>query len=360
MVITDSGDPADRVADFIPRTFLGRTDRGPVTCVDAYLQPWSGKFTEFLTSPLRQVWDTQMLIIGAHLPEGRHTELGAVRFGLGPSSWWGHLPDEESVSGEFGTLRCLRDSDGQVVFDIEPAKPLTLGNADRAIQSIITLVNLAVDERLIPTLVQIREIKGDGWVEVHTEDAGATNPAMRNSDFFLPPNSLSLERMARWLTSELTMDGLSTAVAEPISGAAMQVKTLTACSLVEGLHRRIYGGRLNYRKRAAALLEGAARVDGEIVAPIDDWPALVVTARNDLAHHNPITSLDLQIYNWMLVEPSVMWVLRVCLLSHAGFADEELCSALNGCQKYKFYRENLKMHLKERTEIEVWETARHA
>ncbi|GEM_PF-6455555 len=55
-----------------------------------------------------------------------------------------------------------------------------------------------------------------------------------------------------------------------------------------------------------------------------------------------------------------MWVLRVCLLSHAGFADEELCSALNGCQKYKFYRENLKMHLKERTEIEVWETARHA
>lgn len=84
MVITDSGDPADRVADFIPRTFLGRTDRGPVTCVDAYLQPWSGKFTDFLTSPLRQVWDAQMLIIGAHLPEGRHTELGAVRFGLGP------------------------------------------------------------------------------------------------------------------------------------------------------------------------------------------------------------------------------------------------------------------------------------
>jgi len=59
-------------------------------------------------------------------------------------------------------------------------------------------------------------------------------------------------------------------------------------------------------------------------------------------------TLDVQLYNRMIVEPSVIWVLRLCLLFHTGFIDEEIRTALADHDRYELYRENLKKHVKER------------
>ena len=52
----------------------------------------------------------------------------------------------------------------------------------------------------------------------------------------------------------------------------------------------------------------------------------------------------------MIAESSAIWVLRLCLLSHAGFTDQEIADALTDHQRYEFYRENLKMHVNERAD----------
>ena len=349
--ITESGDPADRVADFVPRIFLGNTSTGPVTCIDSYLQPQTRTLVEFSASPLQQTWDIQTLIVGSHLPKGHRTEFDAVRFVLDAPTWWSHLLKGDSVAEDVGQIRCTRSEEGQVWLEFYPSRPLFLRSAQRVVLSVTTLAKLALDKELTPVRVQIREVGNGQWLDVHTRNETPLGSLRPSPDDFLPADSLTLERIAKWWTIEQTMDGLAAAVAEPLSDVAIQAKALIACSLVEGIHKRIKGGKSKYVDRVTELHEISSRIESSITDPIEDWPALVRKARNDLAHHNPIVSLDEQVYNWILTTPSVIWVLRLCLLSHAGFTDEELRYALAIHQRYQFYRENLKIHVKERDAV---------
>ncbi|MEV6221828.1 HEPN domain-containing protein [Nocardia fluminea] len=350
--IAHSGDPARIVADHVPRVILGDTDLGPVTCIDAYLQHPSVNFFDLAKSPLRQVWDPYTLIIGAHLPEGHATEFDGVSVVLDAPGWWSHLPDNGSASDDAGEIVCTRSSDGELRLEFQPSAVLSPRSARNAIQSMVTLAKLALDVNLTPARIQFRKAGTADWLEVKTKIADPTKKASPDPDnSLLPPESITLERLVRWMAIEQVMDGLTAAVADPVKDAAIQIQTLTACSLVEGIHKRITGVDRHYAVRAAELHAIAQRIDSEITTPVDAWDQLVKTARNDLAHHNTVVSPDLQLWNWMIVELSVTWVLRLCLLHHAGFTDEEVRAALVDHDRYRFYRENLKMYVAERTKL---------
>jgi hypothetical protein len=127
--------------------------------------------------------------------------------------------------------------------------------------------------------------------------------------------------------------------------------TRDGSSLIEGIHKRIVDpGKQDYIDRVRDLYAIAQRIAPEIANPVDKWDEVVRNARNDLAHHNTGSSFEEQFYNWLIAESSVIWVLRLCLLSQAGFIEQEIADALKDHQRYKFYRENLKMHVKERAE----------
>lgn len=349
--ISRSGDPARLVADNTPRIILGDTNIGPVTCIDSYLQHPAGNMLDFARSPLRQVWEPYKMITGGHLAEGNSTEVDAISFVLDNPGWWSHLPDNGSASSAAGEIVCARDVDDKVWLTIRLASALSLRSAVSAMWSVITLAKLALDADLRPLHVQICEAGQTNWLTVKSDSQDPRKASWPSPHNLLPSESLTLERLARWLEIEQKMDGLAAAVADPVKDSAIQVHALTACSLVEGIHKRIIGGDPRYVRRATDLHTTAQRIDGDVTTPVTDWAELVKTARNDLAHHNTVVSPDVQFYNWMIVESSVIWVLRLCLLSHAGFSDEELRAALSDHQRYRFYRENLKMLVKERAEL---------
>lgn len=343
--ITHTADPAANVADSVARLILGDTDQGAVTCVDSYLQHPQRDFMDF-TSPLQQVWDPYTLVVGAHLSDGHGTELDAVRFVLDSPEWWSHLTDGDSASASAGEIVCDRTG-GQTWLEFRPSSALSLRSADRAVSSVITLAKLALDADLKPVRVQIRQAGQPEWLEVKTRSEDPSETSWPDPHNLLSPELLTLERIARWLEIELTMDGLAAAVAAPVKEQAIQVHALVACSLIEGIHKRIVGGERTYKERAGDLLATAQRTISDITDPVADWAKLVLTARNDLAHHNTGRTFEAQYLNWIIAETSAIWVLRLCLLDHAGLPAEDVRKALAGHQRYNFYRENLKMHVKE-------------
>jgi hypothetical protein len=338
--IDHSADPARIVADHQPRVLLGDTAAGLVTGVDSYMRRSMG---------LGQVWDLQTLVVGAHLPAGNSTRVEAVRFVLDSDGWWEHLPDNGAAMSDAGEVVCER-IDGELMWlEFRPSSELTLRSADRAVRSVITLMKLAVDVDLTPQYVQVREPGQTLWLKVKTQQHDHRKVSWPAPGNLLPPSSVALERIAGWLTIEQTMDGLAAAVANPVEKQAMQVQALVACSLIEGIHKRIEdAGERPYVERASDLHSIALRIVPDLTDPQADWAKLVKNARHDLAHHNTGRSFEEQWLNWMIVESSAIWVLRLCLLSHAGFTDREIADALADHQRYDFYRENLKTHVKER------------
>ncbi|MFH0411391.1 hypothetical protein ACG98H_04670 [Corynebacterium sp. L4756] len=345
--MTTSGDPALIVQDSVPRMLFGETEVGSVTCIDSYLQHPPGNFMN-MAAIFSQVWDPFTLVVGAHLPEGNAEKLNAVRLILDSPAWWRHLPDFGSVKSEIGEVRCKRNEDGSVWLEFNSSTDLDIRSAARVVQSMLTLMKLAVDVEVAPHRVQVRERNKETWLEVKTRKLNATKSSSPDPHNLLPPSAVTLERIVRWLEIEKYMDGLAAAVAWPVKDAAIQVKCLVTCSLIEGMHKRIVDPEeIHYADRADHLHSIATRISPDITDPVVEWKKMVKNVRNDLSHHNTVRSFNEQFYNWLIVESSANWVLRLCLLSHAGFRDEEISDALKHHQRYQFYRENLKMHVQE-------------
>lgn len=346
--ISHRGDPASIVQDGVPRVLLGDTEVGDVTCVDSYLQHLPKNLFDFETPPLQQVWDPYTLIVGAHLPAGNASKFDAVRFILDSPGWWAQLPNAGSAMSDAGEVVCERTDDKLMWLEFRPSSALSLRVTERAVQSVMTLMKLAVDVDLVPLCVQVRETGQSAWLDVKTRDQDPSKSSWPDPHNLLPPSSVTLERIAGWLASEESMDGLAAAVANPVEKQAMQVQGLVACSLIEGVHKRIVGGKKDYIDRVRDLHAIAQRIAPVITDPVPKWDEVVRNVRNDLAHHNTGRPFEEHFYNWMIAESSAIWVLRLCLLSHAGFTDQEIADALSDHQRYEFYRENLKMHVKER------------
>lgn len=348
VTVSYGGDPASIVEDGAPRIILGETQSGPVTCVDAYLQRVPPLSLKSYESILQQVWEPYTLIFGAHLPTGNAAEIAAVRCVLDSPAWWEHFPDVDSAKCGAGEVRCERTDTDTTWIAFHPSSLLSLRSADRVVHSIITLMKLAVDVDLTLLRMQVREPGKTNWLEVKSANQGASEISWPGPGNLIEPAAVSLQHIARWLEMEQQMDGLAAAVANPVKKVAIQVQTLVACSLVEGIHKRIVGGKKDYIDRVRELHQIARRVDPEVTDSVQDWDVLIKNARNDLAHHNEVRSPDEQFYNWMIAESSTIWVLRLCLLAHANFTDEQIVEALREHQRYAFYRENLKMLFLER------------
>lgn len=345
-----SADPARIVADRMPRVLLGDTDEGPVTLVDAYLQLPATDLFDF-GAALRQVWNPLMLVVGAHASEGNGALFDAVRFVLDGPERWRHLPERGAVSSEVGTVACERDGD-ELWLEFRPARRISLRSADRALRSMTTLAALALDVELVPVRLQVRDDSVGRWLDVKASHLASRANSWPETEGLLLSETLTLDRILRWLAIETVMDGLAAAVARPVENEAVQVGTLLACSLVEGIHRRIVDpAKSSYADRAKGLLEIASRVVPEIVEPVDDWPTLIKNVRNGLAHHDVGARFEARFHDWLIAESSIYWVLRVCLLSHAGFTDEQIAAALRENRRYGFYRENLKVLVRERAGV---------
>ncbi|MBS4102790.1 ApeA N-terminal domain 1-containing protein [Tsukamurella paurometabola] len=343
--MVSSGKPSLVVADGLARLFLGDTDEGPVTCLDSYLRHPARNLFD-VGAMFEQVWDPYTLIVGAHLTDGHRSQLDSVRFTLDHPAWWSHLTDGDSATSDAGTVVCELTPEGTVWLEYRPTSTMTLREASEALHSVETLLKLAVGVDLTPSRLQIRSTGSRDWLEVKTATIATGTVAYPSPRDLLPPTSITLERLARWMTIQQTMDGLAAAVADPVQGP-IQVQALVACSLVEGVHKRLIGGDIEFPPRAQALYDMARTVDSKITSPVQNWPNLIKEVRNDLAHHNPVDAFDLQFLEWVIAEATARWVLRVCLLLHARFGNDELSQALSEHQRYQFYRENLKVHVKE-------------
>ena len=145
--------------------------------------------------------------------------------------------------------------------------------------------------------MQVRETAQSDWLDVKTRDQEPAKTSWPSPHNLLPPSAVTLERVVGWLAIEQTMDGLAAAVANPVRNQAMQVQGLVACSLIEGIHKRIVGGRKDYIDRVRDLHATAQRIASEITAPVAKWDEVIRNARNDLAHHNTGRPFEEQVYN---------------------------------------------------------------
>lgn len=344
--ISYSSDVAQIIADGVPRLLFGDTDSGLVTCIDSYLTHLPSKLD--IASMNRQIWDANTLLIGAHLPEGNLTEVDGVRFILDSPGWWEHLPDTGSAVSEAGEIHCERVEDESVWIEYRPFSALTLREAGNAVMSVMALMKLAVDVDLTLLRKQVRVNGESTWLEVKNNNCYVSNISYPNSGNLLSPHLVTLEKIASWMTIEGKMDGLTSAAANPIKGQPIQAQAMISCSLIEGIHKRIINSKeINYIDRAKSLHEMAQRVDAKITSPVRNWSKVVKKARNDLAHHNTDCTFEVQYRNWIIAEISTTWVLRLCLLVHAGFAIQEIAASLSKHRKYEFYQENLKIIVNE-------------
>lgn len=346
--IPHSADPALIVADGVPRVLLGDMGDGKVTLIDSYLHHPSIRGFQF-ESIFRQYWRPQAAIFGEHYPDGYATPVAGVRAVLGDAVWWSHLFVDGEKEVRQGDVSCRRDADDEVWIEYRPESGLSVRLADRFAQSLSTLMKLSVDVDLDLRRMQVLDANEVQWLEVvHPcrEPVAKSYPSPLN---FLDRSYVTVERIAEWVENEKCMDGLSSAIAYPVKGEAMEVRCLVAGSLLEGIHKRIVNaGQVNYADRASEMLRIAKSVDDGIVDPVADWPQLVKRSRHDLAHHNPRVTYEVQIYEWMIAELSILWVLRISLLLSTGFSKSQISESLDRYRAYQFYRENLKMHVMER------------
>ena len=391
--VTTSGDPDDVVADFQPVTVQGVLDDGTeVTVVEAQADH------DVL---LRQWFRAPVVVVGTHV-DGQEQCYSAVRFCLDDPRWWAHLiePARGPGCGEVGSLCVYADDDGQVWFEHRAHSPLTRREYDRlVVDPVLTLAKLATQSRLHVTALEFRiadhrNTEDTRWLPVigRIIDSGT---AGSYPDAVIPTQELTLEVFSTWIDVSRSLDGLASAVADPIDGA-IQAQALTMCAIAEGLHRRLYPvtsrfpglsrnardrvrraarttgaemleqkgfnreesekaltealshfDELPYRRRLEELQGSAECAVPEIVADFSDWPSQVCSARNQLAHqaYTADASSDGLLLLLIAVDYSLSWVLRTVLLRRAGIPDEVVLRCYENDACYGLYRANVRSYL---------------
>ena len=185
---------------------------------------------------------------------------------------------------------------------------------------------------------------------------------------------LTVERFAKWIVINDSLDGLASVVAPPIN-APLQIQVLAVTSLVEGLHRRMpttfeqskfaraspsvlkrikeaarraaratATGRRNldpaqvdvevtnavsrfdevdYRQRASDVVAKVCAVIPEIAESLADLPECLTKVRHEMGHQLPLDDeqrepLEVRYLRWLVVATITPWLLRGLLLLKAG------------------------------------------
>ncbi|KOS56685.1 HEPN domain-containing protein [Rhodococcus rhodochrous] len=392
-VVRYSADLDDAVADFQPVTVHGVLDDGTeVTVMDA--QAHNDGF-------LQQWFRAPVVVMGAHL-DGQEQHYAAVRFCLDEPRWWAHLiqPGQEAGCDEIGSLRVYVDDDARVWFEHRAHSPMTRREYDRlVVDPMLTLAKLATQSRVHVTALEFRvaddrNVEDTPWLPVigTSIDSGTADSY---PDAVIPTQELTLEVLSNWIDVSGDLDGLASAVADPVRGA-IQAQALTMCAIAEGLHRRLYPAtsrfpglsgkarkdvrrvartvgveileqkgfdreesekalnealshfdELPYRRRLEQLQGSAECAVPEIVADFSDWPGQVCSARNQLAHqaYTSDASSDGLLLLLIAVDYSLSWVLRTVLLRRAGIPDEVVLRCYENDARYGLYRANVRSYL---------------
>lgn len=339
--IAHSGAPAAVVADSRSHLLMGSTDAGNLTLIKSRLRG-----CRFDAPPSGQSFEADVMAFGALLEEGLSTPLSGVRIVHGRGLWWPQR-NPRLVQPETGGLRLFQSATGEVWLQYDPVSEFSLQMALRFVSQIETLTRLAFGLDFGTSRIQVRLLTGE-WIDIAGRIVKRNSKSLPSPNCFLQPGSLTIEMLDRWLELGKIMDGLSEPIASPIDDHSVQVRTMVACSLLEGVHKRVSGEeRMSYFGRVSEFAQRARRVDENVTCPIEDWPKLVKDARNDLMHHNKVHSIETQFLRWLIVAMSVNWVLRLILLQEVGLTDEKLASALQSHQPYGLYREYMALYVEE-------------
>ncbi|GFG75421.1 hypothetical protein MBOT_27860 [Mycobacterium botniense] len=385
-----SADPAKSIQAFQPITLHGQLDSGEsVTLLDAQNHGGDGQFSP----PPHYV--AGAAVLGAHVA-GTDQPYSAVRFRIDDPYWLAHLAaGESSVVADDGSTLSVEASEEGNWLVYASSTPVTLRQLEiRVVSGCLVLAQLVTDQDLVIRDTQVRVDANGPWLTVHgpafCESANRVNP-----ETLLPREELTVERFAKWIALNDTLDGLAWAVAKPVEGV-LQVQAQVLTSLVEGLHRRLpyeqsrfpdvtksafqrireaarHGAgaqakaegldreqvmqatqfltEVSFRARADAVV---ARVSGavpEIVESVPDLPARLTKTRNQFAHHRlqgkAKKPLALSYRRWLVVTTITPWLLRSLLLLHAGVDPGTLRDRYLQHQRFAFARANLAQLLKE-------------
>jgi hypothetical protein len=390
---------AGGVRAFQPITMQGRLDSGEfVTLIKA--QNGGGPGSPF-EAPHYQA---HYAIVGDRNVSGPDQFFSEMRFRFGDPYWLGHLHEGETspVGGDGSTIHVEAAEDGNWLHHTSPT-PMTLERLEATVvMGCLTLTELALDQLFDARDTQVRIDDGDAWLTVHGPGAN-TPPNEFEYATLVPREELTLDRFAKWIPINDTLDGLGRVVAQPLDGY-LQTQALLVTTLLEGLHRRLknfpqskfaptsnralesikkavrrlaremaaadenldpqkvheavmnsvgHFEEVDYIQRATDVV---ARVSAAIPEVTESVPAAELArhlkiARNEMAHQTlpdeKKEPLDQRILRWLVITSTTPWLLRSLLLLEAGIEPGVLHLGYLGNSRFLCFRENVAQFVRE-------------
>ncbi|OBG19594.1 hypothetical protein [Mycobacterium sp. 852002-51057_SCH5723018] len=390
--------PAAMVKAFHPITLQGQLDTGhAVTLVNAYNH---GRDGYYFGSPH---YKADYAVVGDRHVSGVDQLFSGMRFRFGDPYWLGHLRESKACAVDsHGSALTVETSDDGNWLVYRAAAPTTLRQLKtRVVSGCLALAELALDQDFAPRDTQVRINDGDPWLNVHGPESD-TPPNEFDAVTLLPREELTVERFARWIPFNDTLDGLVSVVARPIK-APLQTQLLVLTPLIEGLHRRMpktfeqskFAGAspsalqlvketagsaassaatnrrtldpqqvhaavmsavshfedVDYLQRATDVVTKVCAVLPEIAESVADLPMCLTDARNDVAHQCPLDhereALGVRHLRWLVVARIAPWLLRGLLLLEAGIDPSVLHDRHLAYRRFLEFRANVAQFVNE-------------
>jgi hypothetical protein len=279
----------------------------------------------------------------------------------------------------------------------ESTRPLTLRDLrSRAELSCETLTQLVLDHPVTSAARQVRIDENGPWLTVLSMGryGRSTAQPVDPEETLLSSQELTIGRLATWIAISHGLDGLASAVVEPLTGV-LQLQAQAVSSLVEGIHRRLpykqflidpQGNKKRFERIVGAAkdaAQGQAQAEGldkdlvrrlvgqalgqfwqvqfadrstevvsvvsdavpEIIESLADLPSQLKRARNEMAHHLQLDEakepLGQRYLRYLVVITITPWLLRGLLLLHAGIDADRLHRAYLNHDRFAFARANV-------------------
>lgn len=389
---------AATVKAFQPITLQGQLDTGhAVTLVNAYNH---GRDGYFFGSPH---YIADYAVLGDRHVSGVDQLFSAMRFRFGDPYWLGHLREgKASTVDSGGSALSVETSDDGNWLVYTAAAPATLRQLKtRVVSGCLALAELALDQDFTARDTHVRINDGDPWLSVHGPGSD-TPPNEFDADTLLPREELTVERFAKWIPFNDTLDGLASVVARPIN-TPLQTQVLVVTPLVEGLHRRMpktfeqskFAGAspsalkrikeaarraarypatgkrnldpqqvhvavmnavshfddVDYVQRATDVVTKVCAVIPEIAESVADLPERLTKARHEMAHQLPLDEekepLEVRYLRWLVVANVTPWLLRGLLLLEAGIDPSVLHDRHLAYGRFLSFRANVAQFVRE-------------
>jgi hypothetical protein len=389
---------AATVKAFQPITLRGQLETGPVvTLINAYNH---GRDGAYFGSPH---YKAEYAVLGDRHVSGVDQLFSAIRFRFGDPYWLGHLREgKASAVDRGGSALSVETADDGNWLVYTAAGPATLRRLKTlVVAGCLTLAELALDQDFAARDTHVRIDHGDPWLSVHgLEDDKPPNEFDANT--LLRREELTIERFAKWIPFNDTLDGLASVAARPIK-APLQTQVLVVTPLVERLHRRMpktfeqskfaratpgvlkgikdaarHAARdtatssqildpeqvdvavrnavshiddVDYLQRATDVVTKVCAVIPEIAESVADLPECLTKARNEMAQQLALDEgkepIEVRYLRWSIVANIAPWLLRSLLLLEAGIDPSVLHDRHLAYSRFLSFRANVAQFVNE-------------